>query len=61
MADDNGVLRLYLAKVSGLSRRQVTRWIAPFHVDGRLDDQRGKPAKPFPRHSTPADILALAE
>jgi hypothetical protein len=58
---DKGVLRQYLAKVSGLSRQQTTRLIARFLADGRLEDRRGKPAKPFPSRYTPADILALAE
>jgi len=58
---DKGVLRQYVAKVSGLSRQQTTRLIARFLADGRLEDRRGKPAKPFPGRYTPADILALAE
>jgi transposase InsO family protein len=58
---DKGVLRQYVAKVGGLSRQQTTRLIARFLAHGRLEDRRGKPAKPFPSRYTPADILALAE
>jgi hypothetical protein len=58
---DKGALRRYVAKVSGLSRQQVTRLIARFRTDGQLEDRRGKPTRPFPRRYTQADILALAE
>jgi hypothetical protein len=58
---DKGALLRYVGKVSGLSRQQVTRLVARFLADGRLEDRRGKPARPFPRRYTQADILALAE
>ena len=50
---DKGVLRQYVAKGSGLSRQQTTRLIARFLAGGRLEDRRGKPAKPFPTCARP--------
>jgi len=59
---DKGIVRRYLSKVSGFSRQQLTRLIARFRTQGRLEDRRGKPpARPFVRRYTPADRLALAE
>jgi hypothetical protein len=59
---DKGIVRRYLSKVSGFSRQQLTRLIAQFRTQGRLEDRRGKPpARPFVRRYTPADSLALAE
>ena len=57
-----GVVRRFMVKVSGLYRQQVTRLIAQYRSQGRLEDRRQKPpARPFARRYTPADILALAE
>lgn len=58
---DRGLLRLYLAKVTGLSRAQVTRRIAQFLAQGRIEDRRGAPAAPFARRYTAEDIRLLAE
>lgn len=58
---DKGLLRRYLAKVTGLSRAQVTRTIAQFCREGVIEDRRKAPAKPFMRRYTPADIRLLAE
>jgi hypothetical protein len=58
---DRGVLRRYLAKVTGQSRAQITRRIAQFLDSGRISDRRGSPAAPFTRHYTDADIRLLAE
>ena len=58
---DKGLLRRYLAKVTGLSRSQVTRAIAQFGRGGVIEDRRKAPAKPFTRRYTAADIRALAE
>lgn len=58
---DKGLIRRYLCKLSGLSRAQVTRLIAQFHKTGGIRDQRGTPARPFPRRYTTADLLLLAE
>jgi hypothetical protein len=51
----------YVGKASGLSRQQAARLAARFLAGGPLEDRRGKPARPFPRRYTQADILALAE
>ena len=59
---DKGLVRRYLIKVSGFSRQQLTRLIAQYRLQGRLEDRRKKPpAKPFTKRYTPADILSLAE
>ena len=59
---DRGVIRRYLAKMTGLSRAQLTRLIRQYRDAGRIVDRRGKaPAKPFRRRYTAADIRRLAE
>jgi transposase InsO family protein len=58
---DKGLLRRYLAKVTGLSRAQVTRAIAQFARTGIIEDRRKAPAKPFARRYTAEDIRLLAE
>jgi len=58
---DKGVLRRHLAKVTGLSRAQVTRAITQFCRDGVIEDRRRAPAKPFARRYTAEDIRLLAE
>lgn len=58
---DRGILRRYLAKVTGLSRAQITRRIAQFLDTGLIADQRGAPAAPFARRYTADDIRLLAE
>jgi transposase InsO family protein len=58
---DRGVLRRYLAKVTGLSRAQIARRIAQFLDTGRIADRRGAPAAPFARRYTTDDIRLLAE
>ena len=57
---DKGLLRRYLAKVTGLSRAQVTRVITQFHRTGLIEDRRKAPAKPFARRYTAEDIRLLA-
>ena len=59
--DERGVLRRYLAKITGISRAQVTRHIAQFLAQGRIADRRRAPAAPFAKRYTTADILLLAE
>jgi len=54
-------VRRYLERVSGLSRAQLTRLIQQFRETGSIRDRRGRPAKPFPRRYTDADIRLLAE
>ena len=58
---DKGMLRRYLAKVTGLSRAQVTRAITQFCREGVISDRRNAPVKPFARRYTAADIRLLAE
>ncbi len=58
---DKGLVRRYLEKVSGLSRAQMTRLIRQFRETRSIRDRRGRPAKPFPRRYTDADIRLLAE
>jgi hypothetical protein len=57
---DKGLLRQYLAKVTGLSRAQVTRGITQFLADGRIQNRRGAPRAPFARRYTAEDIRLLA-
>lgn len=58
---DKGLLRRYLAKVTGVSRAQVTRAIAQFMSSGGIEDRRKAPAKPFARRYMAEDIRLLAE
>jgi len=58
---DKGLMRQYLARVSGLSRAQLTRLITQFVRTGRIQDRRGPPSKPFTRRYTDADVRLLAE
>lgn len=58
---EKGLVRRYLEKVSGLSRAQMSRLIRQCLDTGAIRDRRGKPAKPFPRRYTDADIRLLAE
>ena len=59
---DKGLVRAYLAKVTGLSRAQLTRLIAQHRRTGDIRDRRGKPpANAFQRRYTPEDAALLAE
>ena len=58
---DKGLVRRYLAKVTGLSRAQLTRLIGQHRETGRIEDRRGgAPAHPFERRYTRAGIRLLA-
>jgi len=58
---DKGLVGAYVAKVTGLSRAQLTRLVRR-HLGGEvLRDRRGPPAKPFARRYTAADVRLLAE
>ena len=58
---DKGLVRRYLAKVTGRSRAQLTRLIGQHRETGRIEDRRGgAPARPFERRYTRADIRLLA-
>ena len=59
---DKGLVRAYLAKVTGLSRAQLTRLIARHRRTGDIRDRRKKPpANAFRRRYTPRDAALLAE
>ena len=59
---DRGLVKRYLAKVTGLSRAQLTRLIGQHRRTGRIEDRRGgPPRRPFERRYTPADIRLLAQ
>ena len=59
---DRGTVRAYLAKMTGLSRAQLTRLIRQHRDTGRVEDRRGRPpAKPFERRYTASDIRLLAQ
>jgi transposase InsO family protein len=54
-----GLLRRYIAKMTGLSRAQVTRLIALYTATGRVRPKTYR-RHSFPRHYTAADIELLA-
>jgi transposase InsO family protein len=56
-----GLVRAYLAKVTGLSRAQLTRLVGRAQDGEALRDRRAPPAKPFARRYTPEDVRLLAE
>jgi len=58
---NKGLLKRYLARVTGLSRAQITRLVRQFVQTGRITDRRGRPAQPFPRRYTAEDVRCLAE
>ena len=59
---DKGLVKVYLAKVTGLSRAQLTRLIAQHRRTGHIRDRRRKPpANAFQRRYTPRDVALLAE
>ena len=58
---EKGVLRRFLAKVTGLSRAQLTRLLTQHRTTGAVAGRRGAPRRPFPRRYTSTDIGLLAE
>ena len=57
-----GVVRRFLAKVTGYSPAQLSRLIARQRRTGGIRDRRQRPpARPFPTVYTPADAALLAE
>jgi transposase InsO family protein len=58
---DKGLLRRYLAKVTGLSRAQIQRDIQQYVEKGTIEDRRKAPAKPFKTRYTKEDVLLLAK
>ena len=59
---DKGTEKANLAKMTGLSRAQLTRLIRQHRDTGRVEEHRGRPAaKPFERRYTTAYIRLLAQ
>ena len=56
---DKGVVRRYLAKISGLSLSQITRLIARWRERGVIEPRASRRRR-FPRRYTPDDIALLA-
>ena len=57
---ERGLVLAFLRKVTGVSRAQMTRLVAQWQRSGSLKDRRGRPAAPFTRRYTQADVAALA-
>src|ERR1700712_95546 len=55
-----GLVRQYIAKVTGLSRAQVTRLIGKYAESGTIPVRRSR-GRRFTWHYSPADIALLAE
>ena len=56
---DKGIVRRYLAKISGLSLSQITRLIARWRERGVIEPRASRRRR-FPRRYTPDDIARLA-
>jgi hypothetical protein len=56
---DKGLVRRYIARITGLSRAQVTRLIASYTVSGRVQAESYQRRK-FPARYTKADVDLLA-
>ena len=59
--EHKGLLRLYLAKITGLSRAQVARCIRQYQEDGAVEDRRKRSDNLFKTRYTEEDVLLLAE
>ncbi|MDQ2944580.1 MAG: integrase, partial [Acidobacteriota bacterium] len=57
---DKGLVRRYIAKMTGLSRAQVTRLIGCYREDGAVHPRRYRRHR-FASRYTPADVELLAE
>jgi len=56
---DKGLLQMFLRKVTGYSRAQLTRLIGQWGSGRRIADRRGPPCQPFARRYTAADVRVL--
>ena len=56
-----GVLLRYLARLTGLSRQQVTRLVRQYRQEGTLSTRHGPPQHGFRRRFTATDVALLAE
>ena len=59
--EHKGLIRLYLAKVTGLSRAQVARCIRQYQEEGTVEDRRKQSANLFRVRYTDEDVRLLAE
>ena len=55
---DKGVVRRFVAKVTGWSRAHTTRLIGQYRKTGRIKDRRRGATRPFERRYTAADSRA---
>jgi len=58
--EDKGLVKRYIAKVTGLSRAQATRLIAQYVASGAVEVRGGR-GKRFTAHYTASDVALLAE
>ena len=58
---DKGMLRRLVARVTGLSRAQITRLLSQHRTTGQLADHRRATRRSFSRRYTKADVELLAE
>lgn len=56
---DKGLLQVFLRKVTGYSRAQLTRLIGQWRRRRSIADRRGPPLQPFRRRYTAADVCQL--
>ena len=56
-----GVLLRYLARITGLSRQQVTRLVRRYRQEGTLSTRHGPPQHGFRRRFTATDVALLAD
>lgn len=59
--EHKGLIRLYLAKVTGLSRAQVARCIRQYQEEGTVEDRRKQSGNLFRVRYTEEDVRLLAE
>ena len=57
--EGRGLLRIYFAKMTGLSRAQVTRWIGQYLKSGMVKERRHR-RNPFAIHYQADDVELLA-
>ena len=56
-----GVLLRYLARLTGLSRQQITRLVRRYRQEGTLSTRHGPPQHGFRRRFTATDVALLAD
>ena len=58
---DKGLLQVFMRKVTGYSRSQLTRLIGQWQHGRRIVDRRGPPTQPFTRRYSEADTRLLVQ